>query len=134
MTGPGRTDDLLKCLGVSLHEFEALRDRPRVEAVKMLDALKDKVRRNWRRAVFDLHPDRTGGDPEKTALFQELTRIKDTLEAFQLPVEVRVVGRPVTHFRPDQAPPTPGVTFSTRQVRRQPSPRPVGHTTANMKP
>lgn len=132
MTGPGRTDGLLKCLGVDLHEFEALRARPRTEAVEMLEALKDKVRRNWRRAVFDLHPDRTGGDPEKTALFQELTRIRDALEAFQLPVEVRPV-RMVSHFQPEQVPLTPGVTFS-RRGKRQPAPRPVGYTTANLKP
>ncbi len=109
MDGLSQLDELLRTLGVSLDDVESLRLLPYEEAVKHLEALKDKVRRGWKRAVFDLHPDRTGGDPEKTARFHELTRARDAFEAFRLPVpDVRGA---VVEYRADQVPYTPGVIF-----------------------
>jgi len=117
-----RAVEVLRMLGISPEDIESLRNLPYPDASKGLEALKDKVRRNWRRTIFDLHPDRTGNDPEKTALFQELTRAKEALEAWKLEEPRRVVvSKPVVR-KPQPRTPRPT------------TPNPTAYRAATMKP
>jgi hypothetical protein len=78
-------------LGVHPHDVEALSSLPYEEARQRLVLLKDLARKNFRRMALELHPDRTGNDPEKTARFKLLSVIRDDLER----VEVRFRSRQV---------------------------------------
>lgn len=66
------------------------------ERLRLLDALKTKAKKGYARLAFELHPDKTGNDPEKTAQFRLLTEVRadiDALEADRIPEpvpEVRV--------------------------------------------
>ena len=46
------------------------------EAEALLLKLKAKAKKNYKRLAFELHPDRNGGDPEKTALYVLLTKVQ----------------------------------------------------------
>lgn len=132
---------VLQLLGVSAAEVEGLRNLPYPDACTKLEALKERVRKNWRRLAFELHPDRTGNDPDKTALFRALALMRERFEQMTLPVPVyrtataRPPVQPTTQHTAHQTPPTPGVVF--RAPRPQP-PKPmrpnVGFVTATMKP
>ncbi len=80
-------------LGVYPSDLAALRHLPYELAASGLDALKQRARRNFRRLSLDLHPDRTGNDPEKTERFKQLSAVRDELERVQ--VQARPEPRPV---------------------------------------
>jgi hypothetical protein len=75
-------------------ELDALRRCALEEGKRKLEELKERVRKNYKRLVFELHPDRTGNDPVKTERFVLFGRIKDEFEKLQLQP------RPVTQIRP----------------------------------
>jgi hypothetical protein len=70
-----KTTQALGLLGVSASDFEAMRRVPFAQAQEMLRVVKERVRKNFRRLVLELHPDRTGNDPEKTEQFKVLAQI-----------------------------------------------------------
>lgn len=118
MTQPNETLRALAYLGVSPAELEWLNRLPGDEASKKFAALKDKVNKNWRRAAFELHPDRTNNDPEKTAVFKEVLRIKDSFERYT----------PSSKVMPK------GVTVPKQPRRRPATASPNGYKAAHMKP
>lgn len=56
----------------------------------MLSDLKDQVKHTFRKLALELHPDRTGGDEAKTALFKELVQAREAFEN----IEVRPAAPP----------------------------------------
>jgi hypothetical protein len=87
---------VLRDLGVEPTELEALRRCPLAEGQRKLAELKERVHKNYRRAAFELHPDRTGNDSVKTERFKLLATIRDDFEKLQLaPAQPRYVPMPV---------------------------------------
>jgi hypothetical protein len=82
---PVKIQEAMRELGVLPADVEKLQ-RMAVfeEATAWLDELKDRVRKNFKRLAFELHPDRTGGDLEKTALFKLYGTVKDDFEKLQV--------------------------------------------------
>lgn len=75
---------LLARLGVTPMDLQRVQQTPYPESGKVLDELKVRVRANWKRLVFELHPDRTGNDPVKTEEFKAVTLIRDDFEKLQV--------------------------------------------------
>lgn len=74
-----------QALGVSPAELQQVLQQPSfAECQVYLEALKDKVRKSFKKLAFELHPDRTGNDPEKTELFKVVARIRDDVEKLTL--------------------------------------------------
>ena len=129
-THPSKTSLLLHYLGVGVHEIEALRHLPYREATQRLMELKGRIHKGWRKAAFELHPDRTGNDPQKTALFQALTLLRDQFEDLRL---AEPLPEPTAQvFEPMDIPATPGVVFQTRPPKHPPLHS--GYRAATMKP
>jgi hypothetical protein len=128
---PSHGQALLRQLGVEVEDVERLHRVPHRDAIKLLNVLKEKVRRNWKKLAFELHPDRTGNDPAKTRLFRDLNTLREKFEQMQ------VLAPPVTP--PPQevifVPPTPGVVYGSVRPMAPRGPRTrVGHIAANLKP
>ena len=128
--------DLLLSLGVQPAEIARLYTLPHAEASRLLGVLKDRVRQNWRKLAFELHPDRTGNDPAKTERFRALLALKDKFEQMILPEPRPARVEPVTAYTAaTPMPPTPGVVYG--QVRARPPRAPqrrTGYVAATMKP
>jgi len=126
-------EDLLLALGVQPVEIQRLYTLPHDEASRHLGVLKERVRQNWRKCAFELHPDRTGNDPQKTERFRALLILKDKFEQMTLPEPQPARAEPVTAYT--SMPPTPGVVYGQVRVRPpRPPVRRTGHVVANMKP
>lgn len=69
---------VMEMLGVSARELRAARSNGR-----QLEALKRQVKRAYRHAAFELHPDRTGGDPARTDLFRLLSETVEEIQAIE---------------------------------------------------
>jgi len=65
----------LQALGVVQQDFETIRRVPFPQAQTLLQELKAKARRNYKRLALELHPDRTQGDEVKAQLFVLLGRV-----------------------------------------------------------
>ena len=128
--------NLLHHLGVSFSDLEKLVQLPYGDATQYLIALKERAHKNWKRLAFELHPDRTKNDPQKTELFQRLLQAKTKFEQLSVPHQPpppspRVVTPPTAHPTPT----TLGVVFrAPAPSRRPPQVRNVGYRTATMKP
>lgn len=122
----------LEQLGVLPQDLQTLAQVPRSEAVRLLEALKERVRRNWKRLAFQLHPDRTGNDPQKTAHFQRLTEVREKFEQVELLPEP--VPTAVYSYTSAQAPYSPGVVFNRVPRPTRPTGVNVGRVASNMKP
>lgn len=84
---------LLRLLGITPERFgEPLRIRDPVARDSCLAGLKQQARRAFHKAALELHPDRHGGDPEKTARFRELSEFHTWVQGLQ--VQVRQPVRP----------------------------------------
>lgn len=89
-----RAIEALRELGVRVpEEIDALLREPTFEAAKAkLAELKERVRKNFRKLAFELHPDRTGGDPGKTERFKLLVQVQDSFDKLQIrPPQPRVM-------------------------------------------
>jgi len=76
------TERILRAMGLTAEDFIEVRRATTVESRKcLLDALKTKAKKGYTRLAFELHPDRTGNDPEKTALFRTLVEVKADIDA-----------------------------------------------------
>jgi hypothetical protein len=126
-----KTSLMLHYLGVDIREVEDLRHLPHREATQRLTELKGRIHKGWRKAAFELHPDRTGNDPQKTALFQALTLLRDQFEDLRLAEPLPAPTAQI--FEPMDMPPTPGVVFQTRPPKPPPPPH-SGYRAATMKP
>ena len=78
------TLEAFRMLGVSVQDFWAIRQAPFQQAVPMLQDLKDRAKRNYKRLALELHPDRTGNDETKTAQFKFLSQILSDFEKLQV--------------------------------------------------
>jgi hypothetical protein len=84
---PADAQALLR-IGINM-DFEVHRIRSAAnaeQAHERLAELKERGRTLYRKAAFELHPDRTGGDPEKTELFKLLSVAAKALDEIVLRV------------------------------------------------
>jgi len=82
---PTLAAEMLRSLGVQYPaDFRAVEQMPFEQGVKALDELKERIRKNYRKLAFELHPDRTGNDPEKTERFKALAQLWGQVEKMQL--------------------------------------------------
>jgi hypothetical protein len=70
--------------GLEIDQDTILRARTNARA---LDVLKREVKKAYRKLVLTLHPDRTGGDPEKSSLFQLATEVVKEIQAMEVTSE-----------------------------------------------
>ena len=70
----------LATLGVTSQDFDTIRRVPFSQAQTLLQELKVKARRNYKRLALELHPDRTQGDQIKAELFVLLGRVLEELD------------------------------------------------------
>lgn len=74
--------DLLRgyeALGVTTKELEDIERAPFRQGEELLKRLKIRVSKAYKRLASQLHPDVTGGDPEKAELFSIVTRVAKDL-------------------------------------------------------
>jgi hypothetical protein len=100
-------EKLLLQMGFCPEDFNSIRRaRTYEEATQKLNTLKARFKAALRKKIPDLHPDRTSGDPKKTAQLRLLLDFSKELEATQVPREVapRVVIHKIVFHNP--IPPT----------------------------
>ena len=83
---------LLVRLGVGPGDLQRVQQTPYPQSVAVLEELKVRVKASFKRLAFELHPDRTGGDPTKTEEFKGLVQVASDFEKFTV------------HARPQQKP------------------------------
>jgi len=82
-------------LGITEADVMGIRSAPSlVEANKRLQALRDRVKKQWRKLAFELHPDRTEGDEDKEKLFKLLSGVVDKLDDTKVLPPMRPRPRP----------------------------------------
>lgn len=86
---------LLARLGVTPMDIERIRQTPFPQSVAILDELKARVKTNWKRLAFELHPDRTGNDPVKTEEFKGLTLVRDDFEKLRVEPRPQPMPQPI---------------------------------------
>lgn len=82
MALPLSTQDLLRAyeaLGVSTHELDSIERAPYPQNEELLNQLKMRVSKRYKKLAAMLHPDTTKGDPEAAALFVLITRVAKDL-------------------------------------------------------
>jgi len=89
----------LQALGVTENEVDRISRAPFVQAQELLQDLKVKARKQYKRLALELHPDRTNGDEVKAAFFVLLGRVLEDIEK--------------TQVRPAPPPPMPIIHFHT---------------------
>jgi len=78
---------LLGEMGVNPQDFHLIQRAPSFEdAQRQLEALKDKVKAGFKKLAFELHPDRTDNDPEKTRKFKLACAIKNDVDKLSVSV------------------------------------------------
>lgn len=74
-----------KILGVTKKDLDWIKKAPgKAAAVTRLNHVKANAKYNFRVAVKTLHPDRTGGDPEKTELFRAVEGVYRRIESTEV--------------------------------------------------
>ena len=68
------------------------------ECQRRLEELKKRVKKSYREAALELHPDRTGGDEEKLQLFKTVSRLWEQIQKFEIGRQQRPQPR-VVHVR-----------------------------------
>lgn len=97
-------------MGLRPEDFQAVRLAPSPEvAAKLLGDLKERFRSGFKKLAFELHPDRTGGDPQKTEDFKALIQLREGFERLQVP---------------EYAPEPPAKVYSSTTVFNNPPPPP----------
>lgn len=89
---PVKLHRVMQVLGIMPNELQGLQRLPIQEGQRRFAEIKERVHKNYKKAAFELHPDRTGNDPEKTELFKLIGTVKDDFDKLQL--ERRPVLRP----------------------------------------
>lgn len=107
---PVRLAAALQELGVTPAALQAVRMAPPEKAKLMLDELKAIAKARYRKLAFELHPDRTNGDPAKTEKFTFLSQVIKQIEA----MEYRAAPPPPPMMRAPQ----PGPPVRQVQVRQ----------------
>lgn len=54
------------------------------ECRRRLDSLRTLLKQRYREAALNLHPDRTGNDPEKTELFKRVTHLWEEIQKLEI--------------------------------------------------
>jgi hypothetical protein len=132
-----RAIEALRELGLRVPEdLDAVRRAPTFEAAQAkLAELQERVRKNFKRLAFELHPDRTGGDPEKTDRFKALARAREEIERLRLqhplPVQQRVVMMWVNPMPMHQATGTSSAVYANGYAATGNSTTATGATTAS---
>lgn len=76
-------------MGLRPEDFQAVRLAPNPEEAGRLFAnLKERFKAGFKKLAFELHPDRTGGDPQKTEDFKALIQLREGFDKFQVPTYV----------------------------------------------
>ena len=101
---PKPIEDLLMQMGFCSEDFNSIRRaRTREVATQKLGVLKERFKKELRKKIPELHPDRTNGDHKKTAQLSLLLDFARELEATQVPQVVespRVTVYKVTFHNP----------------------------------
>jgi hypothetical protein len=82
MPAPLSAHDLQRAyqvLGVTEAELKSIENAPFLEGEASLKKLKIRVRKNYKKAALELHPDHNQGDPAKSELFLLVTRVSKDL-------------------------------------------------------
>jgi hypothetical protein len=88
-------------MGVVPLDFQSIQTAPSFEEAKrLLEVLKDKVKAGFKKLAFELHPDRTGNDPVKTAKFKLAANVKNDIEKLTVGQQPRPM--PVPFVQPIQ--------------------------------
>jgi hypothetical protein len=97
---------LLGEMGVNPQDFQLIQQAPTFEdAKRQLEALKDKVKVGFKKLAFELHPDRTDNDPEKTRKFKLACAIKSDVDKLNVSMPQRQAPVPfVQHVNFQQVP------------------------------
>lgn len=77
---PAELNKAYHVLGITETDLMAIVSAPYRESEDLFKKLKAKARKNYKRLALDLHPDRNGGDLNKTVLFDLLTRAVKELD------------------------------------------------------
>lgn len=115
-----------RLLGITEAELKDISKLSFRDAEALLQKLKIKAKKNYKRLAFELHPDRNGGDETKTALYCLLTRVQhdfDKREARPPVYEIRPVTESVKSAKPSMqvnmrrvARSQSGVSSSSREI------------------
>jgi hypothetical protein len=89
----------LTALGIAPQEFETIRRVPFPQAQDLLQELKAKARRNYKRLALELHPDRTQGDEAKATLFVLLGRVLEDLDKLRVTPPPPIPMQPAVFIR-----------------------------------
>jgi hypothetical protein len=99
---PQDIQQALTALDVTEAELEAIRRAPFPKAQTLLQDLKAKAHRNYKRLALELHPDRTQGDKTKAELFVLLGRVLeefDKIAVHPAPKPIQVVRVPIATWQ-----------------------------------
>lgn len=107
----------MQLLNLSQEDFRSIEQAPTLEAgQQMLAALKERMKKQFRKVALELHPDRTNNDPVKTDEFKLVAAVVDDIEKLGLhrppprPMPVRIVLRTVRYHSGTGS---TGTTFTT---------------------
>jgi len=94
---PQDAQKALQALGVTQTDLEAIRRSPLPQAQTLLDDLKKKAHRQYKKLALELHPDRTQGDQDKAEFFVLLGRVLEELDKTKVQAPVPVPTFQVTY-------------------------------------
>jgi hypothetical protein len=89
-------------LQVGPADFQQVSALPTFEArCQGLEDLKGRIRKNFKKAALELHPDRTGDDPGKTEIFKVLAQFVDQVDQLRVrqpqpPVRFQIISSTAT--------------------------------------
>jgi hypothetical protein len=91
---------MLCALGVNYPaDLQAIERMPFELGGKALEELKERARKSYRKLAFELHPDRTGNDPEKTERFRTLATVYEKIEKMTLRRAPQMPPQPIIIIR-----------------------------------
>lgn len=88
-------------LNFSMEELRPVYAAQSLEAGQLLlDEIRARIKKSYKRAALDLHPDRTGGDAAKSEIFTKLSTLMTQIENWKVarPQPHPMVQVFVTHF------------------------------------
>ena len=75
-----RLAQAMAVLGLSPTDFMAVEQAAPWEGPALVREIQARARRAYKRAVLTLHPDKNGGDAEKTDLFRDVTEVLSEID------------------------------------------------------